>query len=549
MTGPAETLKLRVPEATHDAHRVRLAGLRVSNHEDKATPPLIVERRDQDFIQGVLAELADPAAWAGLRATTPAADGGALRLFAPVQRVFNLALLEVFCEEPGQPRLDPRKIESAGLVIRRVAGARRHAWIKAGTKHFGWEPIDEEIDPEADKRAPTASVGHPQLDRMLPSNRRLLNAGATRIADAKTEVTEQVVPLFVAPPKVCAAAGKTLLFANIPVASNEQTESPPESPGYGQTSEERSNLEGHLVSYLKAGGPRTFALPGNVFNSDWIRNAAAQPDGTPLKTQYQQLEPLRLLLQQLHVEFDAFGDSAAAKALFAELNSLTVEFDQTAAGKTVTTTGHAGEFLRQARDVLLDIAPGASFRMPHRIRSISTARAATLFAKTLGCLDAQYRKLKPARGRYEADTSDAEPRYVLRAFVRVNAHRAGCAPRLVWSEYSQPFTIAPWYESAGAAPNMVPLPDLLDRSQLKKLKPNIAFVLPPKLAALLKSDPKKLRDGEGGGGIDLMWICSFSIPIITLCAFIVLNIFLQLLNLIFFWLPFLKICIPFPKSK
>ena len=29
----------------------------------------------------------------------------------------------------------------------------------------------------------------------------------------------------------------------------------------------------------------------------------------------------------------------------------------------------------------------------------------------------------------------------------------------------------------------------------------------------------------------------------------VLNIFLQLLNLIFFWLPFLKICLPVPKAK
>ena len=29
----------------------------------------------------------------------------------------------------------------------------------------------------------------------------------------------------------------------------------------------------------------------------------------------------------------------------------------------------------------------------------------------------------------------------------------------------------------------------------------------------------------------------------------VLNIFLQLLNLVFFWLPSLKICVPIPKAK
>jgi hypothetical protein len=44
-------------------------------------------------------------------------------------------------------------------------------------------------------------------------------------------------------------------------------------------------------------------------------------------------------------------------------------------------------------------------------------------------------------------------------------------------------------------------------------------------------------------------ICSFSIPIITLCALIVLMIFLSLLNIIFWWMPFLKICFPIPVFK
>ncbi len=93
------------------------------------------------------------------------------------------------------------------------------------------------------------------------------------------------------------------------------------------------------------------------------------------------------------------------------------------------------------------------------------------------------------------------------------------------------------------------MPDLFDRAVLKTMKPGVAFAVPPKLARLLEGDPKKLRDGEGdaGDGLGLAWICSFSIPIITICAFIVLQIFLALLNLIFWWLPFLKICIPLPR--
>ena len=48
--------------------------------------------------------------------------------------------------------------------------------------------------------------------------------------------------------------------------------------------------------------------------------------------------------------------------------------------------------------------------------------------------------------------------------------------------------------------------------------------------------------------LQLGMICSFSIPIITICALIVLMIFLSLLNIIFWWLPFFRICFPFPKK-
>jgi hypothetical protein len=158
--------------------------------------------------------------------------------------------------------------------------------------------------------------------------------------------------------------------------------------------------------------------------------------------------------------------------------------------------------------------------------------------------------LKPGKGRFEADSREADARYVLRAFIRLKPEQPGCPARIVWSPYSEEFTIAPWFESAGQPPTMVELPDLFDRNVLKSLKPNVAFTVPSKLATLIAGDPKKLRDGEGneGDGLGLAWICSFSIPIITICAFIILSIFLSLFNLIFWWLPFLKICIPFPKK-
>ena len=39
-------------------------------------------------------------------------------------------------------------------------------------------------------------------------------------------------------------------------------------------------------------------------------------------------------------------------------------------------------------------------------------------------------------------------------------------------------------------------------------------------------------------------ICSLSIPIITICALILLMIIVSLLNIVFFWVPLFKICLP-----
>ena len=118
------------------------------------------------------------------------------------------------------------------------------------------------------------------------------------------------------------------------------------------------------------------------------------------------------------------------------------------------------------------------------------------------------------------------------------------------SEPSESFTIAPWFDNNGAPPVQVTLPDATDRNLLKKLKPNVAFVMPDSLFNLMQGKPEDLMKGSGSAsGIGIQWICSFSIPIITLCAFIVLNIFLQLFDLIFRWLLYIKICLPLPKSK
>jgi hypothetical protein len=48
-------------------------------------------------------------------------------------------------------------------------------------------------------------------------------------------------------------------------------------------------------------------------------------------------------------------------------------------------------------------------------------------------------------------------------------------------------------------------------------------------------------------GASLGMICSLSIPIVTLCALILLTIIVNLLNIFFKWIPWFFMCFPLPN--
>lgn len=553
---PPRPLALRAPSAQAPglAHPVLLSGLRA---DPRAAPaaPVIVARRDQDFVEGLLADLGDASAHAKLLASTPPRSSGVLRLFQPVQRVFNMVVMEAFCDLPGQPRLDPKKIESSGFVLRRVVGSQKLAWLKAGTQVFGWEAVDENLDPAQDRRALAVDLGHPVLNALAPSQRAVRTAGSTRLAGAKVAVNEDVQPLFKTAPEVGHNVARTLLFGTLRVSSGELTERAATPPVFGSTPQERQQLADDLVVYLRQGGARTLPVPtARSFSTEQWAAAAQERPSSLSHAEFRSLDgQLGALLLQLGNEFNAFGSGTGPAAMQAALRQLQVESDVRNSQGQVTRTDRSSayDFLLRAKAVLLDAVPGAALTLPDRWGAVSDTLALAIFEASLLCLQQQFARLLPARGRFEADGSGVEARYVVRAFIRLKPDHPGCPGRLVWSDYSEPFTIAPWFESSGAPVPVIPLPDLMDRAQLARVRPTVAFALPPRLAALLRTDAKDLRDGKGSGGngLGLGWICSFSLPIITLCAFIVLNIFLQLFNLIFWWLPMLKICIPIPKAK
>jgi hypothetical protein len=518
-----------------------------------AGAPAILQRGDDDFVDAILEELRSDAGRAGLATNLAAARvGGVLKLFQPVQRQFHVAVLEAVCDAPGFPRIDPARVESAGMVLRRVQFRRRasdalqrgrsaarvpvrEGWMRAAGRLRGWVEIDphaeadERHDPSPANRLARKALGPPALARRLA-------AQAAELPGAL--LAEDVLPLFLAPPDVCTEAGKTLYYGLVPTTSSDVSEAPGEMPsGFEPGS---TAFRNHLMGPLR-GDAATLPGGGSAVQPAWRDIADIPPDPGG----HQALVTVFVkLLRQLAIEFDAFGESAASRALFAELEAIRLPL-QLRSGETTPRTVTAGSFLQACVPVLLERDDDATRpEMPVAWPALNAAATSRLMAALGAALAERFKTVQARAGRFD----QAGARYQLRAFLRIKPE-CGCPARTVWSDYSEPFTIAPWYDGAGAPPVQVQLPDATDRNLLKSLKPNVAFVVPAALNNLLGNKPDDFMEGNATAppSPDLQWICGFSIPIITICAFIVLNIFLSLFDLIFRWFLFIKICIPFPK--
>lgn len=486
---------------------------------------LVVTSSAQDFLTALFDDLkaADWRARLDRMRRRRVSGDGVLALSQPMHRRFQVALFEAYCDRPGRPRLDPARIASSGIVVRRVRGGRREGWMKRGKAIEGWTVLPRpDLDPDPRRAAATH-----------PANAGVLTALARRNGPPLPPAAEAVHALYPAPPEVCEALGRTVLFGVIPVVSTEKSDLPPPGLDYRRLpAGERAQIVDHLSGYLKTRPETPLPRAGAELSPDWnVLDPATQAKDS-------RLAQLGTFLYQAMVELDALGPSRASADLMRVLGEIRLPVAESRG--RVTATVDAAEFVRRAGPTLIGRErPARTFRMPLRWPAVPAALGERLVAAALACLSEQHKARVGAPGKF-ADDND---RYIVRGFVRVAGHDE-CPDRLVWSTESEPFRIAPWWDGEGPG-TTVALPDL---GNLKKVKPSVAFAMPPAIANLLKGNMKDLAEGEGStDGPEVAWICSFSIPFITICAFIVLNIFLTLFDIIFRWLLFIRVCIPIPK--
>jgi hypothetical protein len=529
-------------------HEIAVNGANLQGSVPGASP-MLLQMNQEDFPARFLSDLAAAPTPLAQLSTAKPVPGGAIGqpavLFQPVQRIVHLAMLQLACNVPGQPRLDPLRLAKAGIVIRRLRRSASssaanpsfdpsppyQAWMKSATGQYQWRvPPDPDADPDPQQR-PQIRSGQPYLDAQLAT---------TSLASAWSEV---FTPAFLAPPQTIAALNRTIVYGLVPTASSEVSDAALPVAVY-----QPDALAASLPTLLKNNSSAPSApASGTTVDYRWLSDAyaSASPRNAP------DFAIFATALLMLYRQFNAFDGSQAGNAILSFLADKHVTLTTTdSSGATVYQTLTMADFFTLAKQVLIDYDPASgsaipSLLMPTSWEPFSTQDQAALIALMVSSLQANAAQVQFPEGRYQ----DPARLYQLRVFFRIKGHTPDCPAQLYWSDYSPVFRIAAWYDSSQRAAAPIPLPDPTLRSFLAA-KPNISFSVPKGLMnAMQGASMSNLTDGSAtSGSLNLNWICGFNIPIITICAFFVLNIFLVLLNIVLFWLPFIKICIPFPVS-
>lgn len=159
--------------------------------------------------------------------------------------------------------------------------------------------------------------------------------------------------------------------------------------------------------------------------------------------------------------------------------------------------------------------------------------------------------------------------------IRCVYERPRCGPLEppVVSDPTTPFQLAGFFDpDAPARPIRIALPIDTSPAGLRKHDKNTAFMISDVLCGQIgrfkslslgdlvlsvlpwpfHKDLNMSAPDQGActsGGVEFGMICSLSIPIITICALILLMVIVFLFDLIFKWIPFFIMCFPLPRFK
>jgi hypothetical protein len=487
--------------------------------------PTLLEFKSDDFMDEFFAAAGAPGG-AGLRgAVMGRPEDGALKLFQPVHGCFYLVCSSLCCRVPGFPDRAIRRAndERVSFVLRKLAQGVEYAWAGPGDER-SWQPVP--------------------------------GAGRALLAD------EERLPMA----EASAACGRKLHFGYLPVASGESYKRPAPAP----TDADAADFPDTRIEELGARFTRPLTGDLDELNNPIGRTMAIREvSATQARTAsiYLLLEAYDWLAEPAHLPDVAAllaGTAGATlseprlaeqQALIDHLNAAMIA-PGLSLGAAIGAVGAARDTLNQAGGVEGDAALAAlGFDASYNLRPVLPNPAPhPLQADLLVLLDRARAALAATPPPLELPK--LSPRDDEQYIVRCVYERPKCAeqPAIV-SQRSQPFRLAPFFDlDAPARPIRIPLPGDISLAAMRKFKKNVSFMMSDAMRrkmdsltgaeqAVLDGDPPNDERDTG-----LAFICSFSIQIIFIVAFMLLLIFVFVLNIFFQWMIFFRICLPIPKS-
>jgi hypothetical protein len=485
-----------------------------------------------------------------------------LKLRRPVHRTFHMVAWEASCRmaiaPAGYPAIAPEKIASAGFVLRDVSGVDTLGFQILKGKPQGWAPIAcLTADPDAARQIKSLS---------------LVPRQATPTPGYTGEETFPLYPLSVM------AGGKphTVLYGYLPIGGGDYV------PQIATALDSGEPLElpwpFGLATHSK-GAPVAYAADQQIIEGT-IQPALAALLRV-LLIRYQLVDPyvwtsatgptLALILILNSISFfpdppsplsgQALRDWAAANALPGmTLGSVLLQW--TAPEPASASSDAASLTNNSVAQVLLSLLNEA---YPTGTVELSAANGLPDLPFNLLVVENVAAQIRTALSQIRAPvpaSADTLPTaklisgptgsYAVVPFVRV-IRPDGCE-KIFWGAPSTPFAVAAMFDADAARPSLIEMPDLADA--MKGSARGASFSMPPKLADLANglSTSSAISAFLSKGtppspGLGIGYICSFSLPAISICAMIALSIILCLLNIFLGWMAWVKICLPIPVKK
>ncbi|MGA7730498.1 MAG: hypothetical protein WCD37_04400 [Chloroflexia bacterium] len=470
--------------------------------------PTLFEFRNDEFMEEFLAAAAAPNPKALQAARLLPPEGNTLnKLFHPLHGCFYLVASSLCCREPGFPdrTVSEADGESAGFVLRKLVAGKEYAWV-VGDEDKGWKPLNGtgRTVLDGEERLPVFPV-------QLPEGRSTY-CGYVPASSSQT---------YGVPPTELAVGGEAL---NTPIQELGSRFTTPLTRSQGK------NLVDDLPDDIAWMTSVYLVVELWEFLQSYLPDVATAIINSPAAPNFsgdkaEEMDDLLAFLKSHPYKGGvSLAEALQAVALhYKELNA--------PGGGDLAALGfsQADYSLKASADpsnqVLTDLLDKVAAALPEQGPPLQVPKL---------------------------DISLAV-QYVLR-FV---FERPRCEPAIVEvSQPSQAFTFAPFFDpDAPARPVRIPLPSDVSIAGMRKFKKNVTFIMSDSMRkkmqsitgkenAMLQDDPLSLTEDSGA----FAFVCSFSLQIIFMIAFMLLLIFSVVLNIVFWWLAFFKICLPVPKA-